>query len=311
MWDDQLDQYYLRARWYDPVNGRFNRIDPFEGQVQDPRSLHRYLYAHCNPIRNVDPSGQFSLIEKTATLAGKLTLMTAVMNYTISGIASYNVGKDCMTADGLIFNIGGYISPIRGGIIGPVASLVFDFKTKHFYGSLGLEAGVTPLSVFKKHKKPEIVWSFGPIFNMEDVSELGLYFEATWPVVFARFTVPKPFTVGNKWWSRLMNLAKYNLGNTKTSRKGIIQIAQYIKGPVTFAAGGWTYSFSTTVGYQAGPWDISAFVMRLPDAVADVIGDIQGSLSGLTEDSPLEYIEKKAKEAIDKLLTLDDSDFGV
>ena len=30
-------QYYLRARYYDPATGRFNRLDPFAGNNQDPR----------------------------------------------------------------------------------------------------------------------------------------------------------------------------------------------------------------------------------------------------------------------------------
>ena len=53
---------YLRARYYDPATGRFNRLDPFAGNNQDPQSLHKYLYAHANPVMGVDPSGrEFSL----------------------------------------------------------------------------------------------------------------------------------------------------------------------------------------------------------------------------------------------------------
>ncbi|MCY2989515.1 MAG: hypothetical protein NTY19_16815, partial [Planctomycetota bacterium] len=36
---------------------RFNRLDPFAGKIQDPLSLHKYLYVHANPIGAVDPSG--------------------------------------------------------------------------------------------------------------------------------------------------------------------------------------------------------------------------------------------------------------
>jgi RHS repeat-associated protein len=75
MWDDQLQQYYLRARWYDPVNGRFNRMDPFQGSTQDPQSLHKYLYTHCNPTNNMDPTGQFSLSEVTTVTSTTSLLM--------------------------------------------------------------------------------------------------------------------------------------------------------------------------------------------------------------------------------------------
>jgi len=30
-YDNDLSQYYLRARYYNPSNGRFNRVDPFSG----------------------------------------------------------------------------------------------------------------------------------------------------------------------------------------------------------------------------------------------------------------------------------------
>jgi len=57
-WDASAQQYYLRARYYNPLNGLFNRIDPFAGNSQDPQSLHKYLYAHSSPVMNVDPSGE-------------------------------------------------------------------------------------------------------------------------------------------------------------------------------------------------------------------------------------------------------------
>jgi RHS repeat-associated protein len=48
---------YLRARYYDPRTGRFPTLDPFGGNTNDPQSLHKYLYAHANPVSYVDPSG--------------------------------------------------------------------------------------------------------------------------------------------------------------------------------------------------------------------------------------------------------------
>jgi len=54
--DLDAQQYYLRARYYNPLNGRFNRMDPFAGNNHDPQSLHKYLYANANPINRIDPS---------------------------------------------------------------------------------------------------------------------------------------------------------------------------------------------------------------------------------------------------------------
>jgi RHS repeat-associated protein len=53
--------YYLRARYYDPLVGRFLTPDPFAGVPAVTRSSNRYLYAFGNPTRYTDPSGLFSL----------------------------------------------------------------------------------------------------------------------------------------------------------------------------------------------------------------------------------------------------------
>ena len=58
-WDADATQYYLWARWYSPVTGRFNRFDPYGGNNQDPQSLHKYLYVHNNPVNGIDPTGNF------------------------------------------------------------------------------------------------------------------------------------------------------------------------------------------------------------------------------------------------------------
>jgi RHS repeat-associated protein len=62
-YDSQLNNYYLRQRFYNPEVGRFNRRDTFEGKLNEPISLHKYLYANGNPTNYVDPSGYSSIIE--------------------------------------------------------------------------------------------------------------------------------------------------------------------------------------------------------------------------------------------------------
>jgi len=60
--DTDLQMYYLRARYYDQSTGRFNRLDPFAGNTQDPQSLHKYLYCHANPINKIDASGLYNTL---------------------------------------------------------------------------------------------------------------------------------------------------------------------------------------------------------------------------------------------------------
>ncbi len=78
-YDQGLDQYYLRARYYDQGVGRFTQMDTFIGDNQDPVTLHKYLYANVDPINNIDPSGKFSIgsvmsaLNTAATLANIAT----------------------------------------------------------------------------------------------------------------------------------------------------------------------------------------------------------------------------------------------
>jgi RHS repeat-associated protein len=55
--DEDLGQYYLRARYFNPETGRFLTMDSFEGKNEDPLSLHKYLYCHGDPANRNDPSG--------------------------------------------------------------------------------------------------------------------------------------------------------------------------------------------------------------------------------------------------------------
>jgi RHS repeat-associated protein len=78
-WDVDLRMYYLRARYYHPDLGRFWTMDTFEGAQTDPLSLHKYLYAHANPVNMVDPSGHAAdgLVGQLNTIAIQLGMFTA------------------------------------------------------------------------------------------------------------------------------------------------------------------------------------------------------------------------------------------
>ena len=65
-YDQELGNYYLRARYYSPWLGRFISEDPFRGNLKAPLSLNLYLYCRNNPVFFVDPSGKSSVL--TASL---------------------------------------------------------------------------------------------------------------------------------------------------------------------------------------------------------------------------------------------------
>jgi RHS repeat-associated protein len=55
---DSTGLIYLRARWYDPVTGRFVTRDPVVDDLQTPLSLNPFIYAQETPTRLTDPSGK-------------------------------------------------------------------------------------------------------------------------------------------------------------------------------------------------------------------------------------------------------------
>ena len=59
--DETTGLYYLRARYMDTSTGRFISQDTYQGTINDPVSLHKYLYANANPVMNSDPSGYMSM----------------------------------------------------------------------------------------------------------------------------------------------------------------------------------------------------------------------------------------------------------
>ncbi len=63
--------YQMRARYYNPAQGRFVSRDPFAGLPEIPASRHRYAYAGGDPLNHSDPTGT------EYTLGGQLGEMAA------------------------------------------------------------------------------------------------------------------------------------------------------------------------------------------------------------------------------------------
>ena len=71
--DHDLGLYYNRARYLDVNRSRFWSQDEYEGTNEEPQSLHKYLYAHNDPVNKIDPSGNgiIAIVALTAlVLAG-------------------------------------------------------------------------------------------------------------------------------------------------------------------------------------------------------------------------------------------------
>ncbi len=56
-YDESLDLYSMRARYYDTALGRFLTRDMYPYNYENPVELNRYIYTANNPVNYTDPSG--------------------------------------------------------------------------------------------------------------------------------------------------------------------------------------------------------------------------------------------------------------
>lgn len=95
-YDESLERYYLRQRYYDAGIGRFTRRDTYEGRIFEPITLHKYLYGNANPVIYTDPSGYFSLLETLQAINWPLVGYSAAFG---AGVGATVSGALSLTAD--------------------------------------------------------------------------------------------------------------------------------------------------------------------------------------------------------------------
>jgi RHS repeat-associated protein len=119
---DELGQmgglYYFGARYYDPTIGRFISPDPAEYgtlSLENPLRLHRYSYAVNNPLRFVDPDGEFAIMA-LAVGAGVAVTIDYLCQWRASGkpfMEYYKSGEYSISREGIVAGAG-----MVGGLIG-------------------------------------------------------------------------------------------------------------------------------------------------------------------------------------------------
>ena len=109
---DETGLIYLRARYMDPETGRFLSMDTYGGNLNNPITQNRYLFANSNPMRYRDPSGNFSLVEFEISEAIDSIINTAMM----SGFA-YIIDARVTDPELKNHNIFGYFAAIGLGAL--------------------------------------------------------------------------------------------------------------------------------------------------------------------------------------------------
>ncbi|MBQ2997189.1 MAG: hypothetical protein IJE22_08180 [Oscillibacter sp.] len=154
-YDKETGTYYLRARYYDPVIGRFTREDPHwnTGNMiygDDPLQLNNYnyapslvaiiqsgnLYAYAmnNPVKYVDENGE-------SAIGAVLAWLTTPVGQTTLGAAVGGISSGITyVLDGKSFWVGAANGAVSGGIA--TVSGVYGGPAGAFVGSaLGSAAG--------------------------------------------------------------------------------------------------------------------------------------------------------------------------
>ncbi len=61
-YDEETSLLHFYARDYDPLRGVWMQQDPYRGQLPDPITLHRYMYARNQPTLYIDRDGRFPVL---------------------------------------------------------------------------------------------------------------------------------------------------------------------------------------------------------------------------------------------------------
>ena len=291
--DRRTAMQYLRARYYNPASGTFNRIDPFFGNLQDPQSLHTYLYVHGDPVQGIDPTGMWFLMSTLSSLrtgfSGRLKKagsalvskrmllgkITSVQNPLAPAMALNNIRKSPIP-DGFMFNVG-YGGATHGVGGTGTASIYLHFATGRIYFFASLEYGFVPVSTYIRARRRGPSINGGFVWNARDPSDLaGPSLNAAYPIwILARnYHLLNPLLPNVKGMGRWMTLIReYEVGKF-ADRSGTVQIVQAVGGDTVGAFYGTrAYSWSATAGYTFPPLELLD-AHDIPDAIDSIVGHV-------------------------------------
>jgi hypothetical protein len=120
----------LRARYYDPTTGRFNRLDPFFGNQFDPQSFHKYLYCSADPTNATDPSGKIPIIPILAIVGAITGASVGYGMYGIKGILPGLIGGGLLLG-GTAFAVTVPILSLVSLNVGLAASIAFHLYSMY------------------------------------------------------------------------------------------------------------------------------------------------------------------------------------
>lgn len=157
--DANLNLTYLRARYYEPAAGRFTSRDEFGGRLCDPRSLHKYTYAHANPVFYADPSGHAATIGFLVVLAvvSVLLLLLAGAADALRGCSEEALNAAPDRPDTFDGQFGGHRDFMRHCTWFCCASRRSPFAAVYLLGALLFEL-IHPVEAWENIQRPDLLW---------------------------------------------------------------------------------------------------------------------------------------------------------
>ncbi|MFK7973700.1 MAG: RHS repeat domain-containing protein, partial [Rickettsiaceae bacterium] len=153
-YDNNVGFYYLRARFYNPSNGRFVNMDTYAGRMHEPVTLHKYMYTHADPVNNIDPSGNLSLLSVMSGIKERARLGTLSNASARSSLNRFLIGNTKRTTAGGAVSSGNSVGFIGNLVVQEAREALID--TLMDYALSGLDP-FKPKSTFgtKAHTKFE------------------------------------------------------------------------------------------------------------------------------------------------------------
>jgi RHS repeat-associated protein len=136
---DPTGLQYLRSRYYDSTTGRFTSFDSFAGKIQDPLSLHKYLYTQADAVMGIDPSGMDGDLGSLMGSIGVQAMIGASLGVSVNAVNNYALGQPLL--------YGSLQAAVLGGLLGPAAA-AFPFFSVALAGLGIVGASGTFVSVF-------------------------------------------------------------------------------------------------------------------------------------------------------------------
>ena len=268
--DPSTGLVYLRSRWYAPALARFIQTDSAAMNLQDTRTLNRYVYGVDDPINRFDPSGQ------EGTLADALAFLNvfAALSFVTAPILIY--GSDPRGVSRSWFgvkNVWEHFRETEDGMFLPLF-ISADLNANGLVG-FGFTAALEAITFAKKNTTAVYI-SIGPDFKIKKPNPEAP-FELS-PSLGTGFLYNSPDPEGYAGWSVGVSLSGLGL---PLSSKGLQAGTQV-------PTGGGSFFWSPTTTYYRNPFTGDPIDCKKAACVDDDARHAHGFklFNGIGESSP-------------------------